>query len=75
MTRPGEPTPSGSKRAWTHRRRWNSPRPLRSLIAGDLDGRARALQRIMLPDVIGSDPALAVALELGQATCSWFGVR
>jgi LuxR family maltose regulon positive regulatory protein len=40
---------------------------LRSLMAGDLDGRARALQRILLPDVIGSDPGLAVALELGQA--------
>ena len=40
---------------------------LRSLIAGDLEGRARALQRILLPDVIGSDPGLAVALELGQA--------
>jgi hypothetical protein len=36
-------------------------------MAGDLDGRARALQRILLPDVIGSDPGLAVALELGQA--------
>ena len=41
---------------------------LRSLMAGDLDGRARALQRILLPDVIGSDPGLAVALELGQAS-------
>jgi LuxR family transcriptional regulator, maltose regulon positive regulatory protein len=40
---------------------------LRSLMAGDLDGRARALRRILLPDVIGSDPGLAVALELGQA--------
>jgi LuxR family transcriptional regulator, maltose regulon positive regulatory protein len=40
---------------------------LRSLIAGDLDGRTRALQRILLTDVIGSDPGLAVALELGQA--------
>jgi hypothetical protein len=41
---------------------------LRSNIAGDLDGRARSLQRILLPDVIGSDPGLAVALELGQAS-------
>ena len=40
---------------------------LRSLMAGDLDGRARALRRILLPDVIGSDPGLAVALELGHA--------
>jgi len=40
---------------------------LRSNIAGDLDGRARSLQRVLLPDVIGSDPGLAVALELGQA--------
>lgn len=41
---------------------------LRSLIAGDLDGRARALRRIVLPDVVGADPGLAVALELGQAS-------
>jgi LuxR family transcriptional regulator, maltose regulon positive regulatory protein len=40
---------------------------LRSNMAGDLDGRARSLQRILLPDVIGSDPGLAVALELGRA--------
>ena len=41
---------------------------LRSLIAGDLGGRMRALQRILLPDVVGSDPGLAVALVLGQAS-------
>jgi LuxR family maltose regulon positive regulatory protein len=41
---------------------------LRSLIAGDIDGQARTLQRIMLPDVVGSDPALAVAFVLGQAS-------
>ena len=41
---------------------------LRSLTAGDLDGRARALRRIVLPDVVGADPGLAVALELGQAS-------
>ena len=41
---------------------------LRSLIAGDLGGRTRALQRILLPDVVGSDPGLAVALVLGQAS-------
>lgn len=41
---------------------------LRSLIAGDLDGRARALRRILLPDVVGADPGLAVALKLGQAS-------
>jgi len=41
---------------------------LRSLMAGDLDGQARTLQRILLPDVVGSDPALAVALVLGQAS-------
>ena len=41
---------------------------LRSLIAGDLGGRARALQRILLPDAVGSDPGLAAALVLGQAS-------
>ncbi|HEV2934713.1 MAG TPA: LuxR C-terminal-related transcriptional regulator [Streptosporangiaceae bacterium] len=40
---------------------------LRSLIAGELDGWTRPLQRVLLPDVVGSDPALAVALVLGQA--------
>jgi LuxR family maltose regulon positive regulatory protein len=40
---------------------------LRSLIAGELDGWKRPLQRILLPDAVGSDPALAVALALGQA--------
>jgi LuxR family maltose regulon positive regulatory protein len=41
---------------------------LRSLVAGDLAGRARALRRILLPDVVGSDPGLAAALVLGQAS-------
>ena len=41
---------------------------LRSLIAGDLDGRARALRRILLPDVVGADPGLEVALKLGYAS-------
>jgi LuxR family transcriptional regulator, maltose regulon positive regulatory protein len=41
---------------------------LRSLTAGDLDGQALTLQRILLPDVIGSDPGLAVAVVLGQAS-------
>jgi LuxR family maltose regulon positive regulatory protein len=40
---------------------------LRSLISGDLGGRMRSLQRILLPDVVGSDPGLPVALVLGQA--------
>ncbi|HEX6930887.1 MAG TPA: LuxR C-terminal-related transcriptional regulator [Streptosporangiaceae bacterium] len=40
---------------------------LRSSIAGDLDGWARTLQRILVPDVVGSDPGLAAALVLGQA--------
>jgi LuxR family transcriptional regulator, maltose regulon positive regulatory protein len=40
---------------------------LRSLIAGDPAGRARALRGILLPDVIGSDPGLAAAVMLGQA--------
>ncbi len=41
---------------------------LRSFITGDLDGRARTLRRILLPDVVGSDPGLAVAFVLGQAS-------
>ena len=41
---------------------------LRSLINGDLDGRARTLQRILLPDMVGADPGLAVAFVLGQAS-------
>ena len=41
---------------------------LRSLIAGDLDGQARALRQILLPDVVGADPGLEVALKLGQAS-------
>jgi len=41
---------------------------LRSLISGDLGGRMRSLQRILLPDVVGSDPGLPVALVLGQAS-------
>lgn len=40
---------------------------VRSLIAGDLSGQTRAIQRILLPDAVGSDPGLAVALLLGQA--------
>jgi LuxR family transcriptional regulator, maltose regulon positive regulatory protein len=41
---------------------------LRSLVSGDLGGRMRSIQRILLPDVVGSDPGLAVALGLGQAS-------
>ncbi len=41
---------------------------LRSLVAGDLGGRARALQRILLPDVVGSDPGIAAAIVVGQAS-------
>jgi LuxR family maltose regulon positive regulatory protein len=41
---------------------------LRSLVAGDLGGRAQALQRILLPDVVGSDPGIAVAIVIGQAS-------
>jgi hypothetical protein len=41
---------------------------LRSLTAGDLDGQARTLRRILLPDTVGSDPGLAPALMLGQAS-------
>src|SRR5262249_11797244 len=41
---------------------------LRASIAGDLDSRARAVQQILLPDSVGSDPGMAVALMLGQAS-------
>ncbi len=41
---------------------------LRALVAGDLGGRAQALQRILLPDVVGSDPGIAVAIVVGQAS-------
>jgi LuxR family maltose regulon positive regulatory protein len=40
---------------------------VRALMAGDLGFRAQSLQRILLPDVVGSDPGLAAALTLGQA--------
>ncbi len=40
---------------------------LRAAVAGDFDGLIQALQRTLLPDVIGSDPGLAVILELGRA--------
>jgi LuxR family maltose regulon positive regulatory protein len=40
---------------------------LRALIAGNLGARTRNLQRILLPDVVGSDPGLVVAVTLGQA--------
>jgi LuxR family maltose regulon positive regulatory protein len=41
---------------------------MRALVAGDLGDQARDLQRILLPDVVGSDPGLAAALMLGQAS-------
>ena len=41
---------------------------LRSLIAADFDGLDRAIQRVLLPDAVGADPGLAVALVLGQAS-------
>ena len=40
---------------------------VRAVIAGDLSGRTREIQRILLPDAVGSDPGLPVALILGQA--------
>jgi LuxR family transcriptional regulator, maltose regulon positive regulatory protein len=48
---------------------------LRSSIAGDLGGRARVLQRILLPDAVGADPSLAAALVLGQASILRAGGR
>jgi LuxR family transcriptional regulator, maltose regulon positive regulatory protein len=41
---------------------------LRSLVSGDLGDGMRSLRRILLPDVVGSDPGLTVALALGQAS-------
>lgn len=41
---------------------------LRSLLAGDLGGRARVLQQILVPDAVGSDPGLAAAVALAQAS-------
>jgi LuxR family maltose regulon positive regulatory protein len=41
---------------------------VRCLTAGDLGGGAQALQRILLPDAVGSDPGLAVAYVLSQAS-------
>jgi LuxR family maltose regulon positive regulatory protein len=40
---------------------------LRALVAGDLAGWAAILQRIVLPEHVGRDPGLAVALALGRA--------
>ena len=40
---------------------------VRAVIAGDLSGRTREIQRILLPDAVGSDPGLPVALMLAQA--------
>jgi LuxR family transcriptional regulator, maltose regulon positive regulatory protein len=42
---------------------------VRSLVAGDLDGRVLAMRRmILLANVVGSDPGLSVAIVLGQAS-------
>lgn len=41
---------------------------IRALISGSLAGPARLLRRIVLPGVVGSDPALEPVLALGQAS-------
>jgi LuxR family maltose regulon positive regulatory protein len=41
---------------------------LRSVIAGDVSGQKGLIPRILLPDVVGSDPGLAIALTLAQAS-------
>jgi LuxR family transcriptional regulator, maltose regulon positive regulatory protein len=64
-----------AQRAHALRRHKNLPIPpalelaaaARSLIAGDLDGQTRAIQQA-LPAVVGTDPGVAVALVLGQAS-------
>jgi LuxR family maltose regulon positive regulatory protein len=40
----------------------------RLLIAADVAGAARALERAHVPDAVGTDPALAMAREIGWAT-------
>jgi len=40
---------------------------MRSLIAGDVSGQKVLIPRILLPDVVGADPGMAIALTLGQA--------
>jgi LuxR family maltose regulon positive regulatory protein len=40
---------------------------LRCLLAGDFSGHAQAMQRVMVPDVVGADPGAAVLLALGKA--------
>ena len=40
----------------------------RALISGDLAVQARILQRVPLPDVVGTDPGLLAAIALGQAS-------
>ncbi len=41
---------------------------MRALVGGGLGTRAESLQRILLPDAVGSDPGLAAALALAQAS-------
>jgi LuxR family transcriptional regulator, maltose regulon positive regulatory protein len=40
----------------------------RLLMRADLAGAARALERVHVPDAVGTDPALAIAREIGWAT-------
>jgi len=42
------------------------------VIAGDLSGQKGMIQRVLLPDVVGADPGMAVALTLGQANVLLF---
>ena len=39
---------------------------MRALITGDVGGQAQALARMLMPDSVGSDPALAIAVSLMQ---------
>jgi LuxR family transcriptional regulator, maltose regulon positive regulatory protein len=41
---------------------------MRSVIAGDVSSQKGLIPRILLPDVVGSDPGLAIALTLAQAS-------
>ena len=40
---------------------------MRSVIAGDVSGQKGLIPRILLPDVVGADPGLSIALTLAQA--------
>ncbi len=62
------------QQARTLRERWNLGFPpvlelaaaMRALIAGDVGGQAQVLAGMLMPDSVGSDPGLAIAVSLTQ---------